>query len=1522
MLQDRPTIPRPITSTTQVPGVATAADKAPIEWPALLLPLRLETRRVADTLRIRVFPDQPFIDAHPEALTEEEYSAGQGLVDAVTAGLTSATAVDDARGEWKELARRYGTNRAAWILESRMSHPDAPLTATASAFVPRLRWLPDRFHFLIYHGDALAYQMVGEAIPETLPIFRTVQSDPSPSDETFFDADSTWMTDFGKAVEVGLALEVRLRAEHRDDPTLTFSKIVVVGLRPGGPQAGVATFESFVRSHHYSDGIAFIPNGTPTNNTNTSTSGHSESDDKLLEAFDVEVLAPHRQLSDERRKAGAAARLERALALPAASNVLASLQGAELAATSAVERLFHALWPCTGDYFFTKMLGFEKLSDQRGALAEHVRKHLRPSGTLSALRVGNQPYGVLPTSTTGTDQRDPFRWKAASDTTEPGGRDWRTFDESLHRSLTSLHSRWLDRAEDSSFVPQAGVSNDIDDELIRLLGMLPHSAEYRARPIVDHSMIGVLIRLLWPRFGWYSGFGPWSQQEAQAAWLQEKDAMVNFNERLLSSMGASVSRLAPLLRSFAWGEGGELGMALVRDAADPTDGPEKYLPLLASVASPPAANDSQTLLFDLLRRALSTQGSVPASGEVMNVVLWLQEQPVLEFFNVGLTEDALTALWTRAPALPALDADDWDALVSTLSNGDAYSSRAAVEADLESALEGAYANLSQKIWVDYTPVLEQALRDLIDALTYRLDAWYTSLAAKRIEVMHLAASQGSDSGGRTGVHWGAFGYVEDIALPPRTASGRLPDSGGGYNLAPSVGQATAAAMMRSAYDSHRGALADNAYALNLSSNRVRRAQQLIEGVQSGQSMSALIGYQFERALHDAELDHYIDAFRAAFPIDEPPASADGEGDGDEAPDPAESIHARNVVDGRALIAAWNGSRTLTAYAALGEAHSALEAPEPNSLQQILHGLADANDALGDLLQYEGIFQSAQGNYERSGAAMEACSGQGRPPELQAIDTVPPGINLRHRVCLFLPCTPEPTIDSLGPRATAEPRFNAWISSVLGPLANIATRADIALEDGATADPVEFSIAELDPKLSALDFLQMCAASPDGTGDTELEIRMRRHVLAGGVAPTSAITFALDDAPAGKSTVNDAIEVGRALLDMIGNATVMEPDALLHPDDAPGQTAVSVAEDAEGEPLLFSALEIGNLWQRAADAQGALAEAAADLASADSTKYLEALDTCAGFGIGEALVSGDADTSLEARRVRTIEVANKRLALVGPLLGATKLTDQASLPAIRTAFRELFGEGFLVFPPFDASSYAEKAADFVGGFTTPPANDRVWLWLHQVADTHSRVHKLESMLLTAEAWNDVQEHPHFAGLRVAQLPRRTPLDDWQALSDAELGGEKFRREHCQSIVAMMPESFTLSCVSGLVIDEWTETIPSKQLSAGVSFEYNQPACQAPQCFLLCAPGNFDSATWSAQHLASIVIDTVELAKARLVDLDAYPEVAGVLPALMFPVSAGTPTQSPGALPFDSVSTEGWREAPAHSHAPAHAISSSD
>jgi hypothetical protein len=83
-----------------------------------------------------------------------------------------------------------------------------------------------------------------------------------------------------------------------------------------------------------------------------------------------------------------------------------------------------------------------------------------------------------------------------------------------------------------------------------------------------------------------------------------------------------------------------------------------------------------------------------------------------------------------------------------------------------------------------------------------------------------------------------------------TAPLMVDPNGGGYVHAPSISHADAAAVLRSGYLANASQGNPDTLAVNLSSARVRLAMTLIEGIRNGQSLGALLGYQFERGLHD------------------------------------------------------------------------------------------------------------------------------------------------------------------------------------------------------------------------------------------------------------------------------------------------------------------------------------------------------------------------------------------------------------------------------------------------------------------------------------------------------------------------------------------------------------------------------------------------------------------------------------------------------------------------------------------------
>jgi hypothetical protein len=86
--------------------------------------------------------------------------------------------------------------------------------------------------------------------------------------------------------------------------------------------------------------------------------------------------------------------------------------------------------------------------------------------------------------------------------------------------------------------------------------------------------------------------------------------------------------------------------------------------------------------------------------------------------------------------------------------------------------------------------------------------------------------------------------------------------------------------------------------------------------------------------------------------------------------------------------------------------------------------------------------------------------------------------------------------------------------------------------------------------------------------------------------------------------------------------------------------------------------------------------------------------------------------------------------------------------------------------------------------------------------------------------------------------------------------------------------------GLLVDQWTEVIPSRDELTGVAVHYDQPDATPPQCLLLVVPPE-PRRGWRLEDLVQTLHDTLELAKTRAVELEhVHGDVYGqLLPALL-------------------------------------------
>ncbi len=270
---------------------------------------------------------------------------------------------------------------------------------------------------------------------------------------------------------------------------------------------------------------------------------------------------------------------------------------------------------------------------------------------------------------------------------------------------------------------------------------------------------------------------------------------------------------------------------------------------------------------------------------------------------------------------------------------------------------------------------------------------------------------------------------------------------------------------------------DQTFAVNLTSRRARIARWLLGGVRQGQSLGSLLGYRFERALHDADLDEQIDDFRRNFPaptVPQPRANTDA--DTDLWARSTQAIAARNVVDGMALAT----TRTRCP-------------PATGRVQPIIADVLDALDAVGDLVLAESVHQLVGGNPLRAGMAADTLGRGGDVPDTFHVLRTPHRARaLTNRLAALLPEGAGPTGWPTDALARLEPAVEAWVAHLLGPAAGWTLTGTT----GPASQPFELTADRLGTARSRRSWTRRAPSNPGSRRHRHRARRRARH----GVRP--------------------------------------------------------------------------------------------------------------------------------------------------------------------------------------------------------------------------------------------------------------------------------------------------------------------------------------------------------------------------------------------------------------------------------------
>jgi hypothetical protein len=980
---------------------------------------------------------------------------------------------------------------------------------------PRTGVMPDRFVLIGITNGVRQEFPFPNAVPSTLilgPNPQKLESELAQSGgDLTVGEDFAWIWDFEAAIAKGMAARVPLPEPFA---AAGFDRLMVLGMHVSSdPSDHKKMLEELIDNHHYSPGgLAFIAQGTPTNHTADQPSGFSTDDAEGDSSFELESEGTPLPPATEDLEKTDAQRLAEAWDVDYERlGILGNAGQNDVARAKIMNR---ALWPTTIGYFL------EELLETGAADNDRVRRFFTSDvvarGSLPAIRVGKQPYGVLVTSAFG-------RWQV----NEKIDGEESAFLRQVHEVLTKVEAQWQQLVGQVSHVDASG---DSFANLLNILGLQATSVDYQRR-------VGTYQAFLWNLAHLMIG-GDFGGNHPMVRYFRDISSR---GIQLMNDLGFQFPRLPKLFGLLLSSSTSPLNGPLIDDVAtaeeekltEDAELPAKYSVAVGDSESEEARNYIGWIVGSSLD-TLKQQKFVKADGSAVAVpsallyrllhrslllasydaTMKLYEELQLVGATVRREQDFTNVEAGRTVTRWEFMEARVDQVMPQIGNvnlaiGDFLATPGGLArpaAELLREVRESIASLEHLPTAD----LERLTAEHIDLCSYRLDAWQSALFSRRLDSLNRMRED-SEGSSRRGVHLGAYGWLENVRpAPPATVVSPeeipvdLREDGvavveqannGGYIHGPSMNHAVAAAVLRNGYLTHADQQNADLFAVNLTSERVRTALAFLEGVRNGQDLGALLGYQFERALHDRyviggeALAQFILAFRKKYPLVADKITPDT------ANESIDLTEAYQVVDGYALLeAVFLSNPTLGyPYGVEGLPVDSTSAAARAIVTEV-ENLRVTLDAVADLMLAEGVFQVTQGNYERAGATLKAMAEGHAPPEPEIVNTPRGGAVVNHRIAIHLETADvaSPWGAPETPRSLAVPALNKWLADRIGPPQSV--QFNVTYDRDGVTRPVALSDLGLQP-IDLIYLVNDEAGAMEGArqvnDQTELDMRIDR-----------------------------------------------------------------------------------------------------------------------------------------------------------------------------------------------------------------------------------------------------------------------------------------------------------------------------------------------------------------------------------------------------------------------------------------------
>jgi len=901
-----------------------------------------------------------------------------------------------------------------------------------------------------------------------------------------------------------------------------FDRIIATGIRQdSNPEIGSEQLSSLLKNHQYHDGIGVLDYKTATNNFEKVESGFS-TDDEYNADKHYDWAVNGQKITQNKSPQVAAKILSHNLGVSLDS--FEHFQNA-LWSPPPLNKLYQkATWFSLGANTLDMLFGNQISNEEREKLWEYYSNYVFARGPYPSLKVGNQPYPILPVMA--------IRNSSMAGT---------PLMQKLHKILSNLFEAWLaivNKKNREDIVPRMDTTDDPFQTLLDILSMQPGSSDFQVQiknyiklhrilptwmqdvADIPTSLYRLPVTQIYELL--FDQLGLEKDQDPNSNILIKGDlAHIQKNkETLLSIISENIIQSdqfqqAPLF-SFKQGKTEQktldnLNLALT----------EEDFAAFAAVLNEMVFENREKIIYynksefslfvDLILRAFTR-----ALSYYNRIVYFRPTNVQLKGFKklrinaIKAAKNTQVNNGTQVVEIMASKTDDFknDLSISIIAPFKGKIDHWYIKEKQEIEAGQALFKLLDK--TKFSKTLEEikslgkaiieingsfvtkkskeeaqlnALKDSIDLNSHRLDAWLTGLATYQIDQLR------QQSKGAKGLLTGVYGWVEHLRMDTEQTVSLTDDSpelvdknrvtDGGIIHCPSPAQAMTATLFKNSFLSYQDkeALAGNPFTLHLSSDRIQKSNRLMEGIRQDQSIEALLGYRLEKDLQEAGLQTAIYTLRKHFPLKVNIVN--------------QSTQAQN--QGFTELSVING---LMAIEYKDQLPAEITPTQQKHIQRIILSIEAILDGSLDNLFFEAGYQLVQGNISRSAAAMEAAKGALAPPETRGIKTHLSGTGIEHQLALIFPPVTS-TFSKEQAKAYGEPVLESWLQNQFGTMNTIQFYVKVFSEDidpndslNAPIDELILSLAQLN--ISYLDFIYL----PDttvNTGVNELETRIWKYV---------------------------------------------------------------------------------------------------------------------------------------------------------------------------------------------------------------------------------------------------------------------------------------------------------------------------------------------------------------------------------------------------------------------------------------------